>query len=73
MLKPQLNMSYLLAGAEGSVATSLTPRFNPELGILSVWSSTCSSHVWVGFLRVSQFPPTSLKHTCWTSDYIKQP
>lgn len=39
--------------------------FDPELELLPVWSFSCSSHEFTGFLWVLHFP----SHPCrWTSD-----
>lgn len=43
------------------MVTSLTDPgswFEPELGLLSVWSFACSLKVQMGFLVVLWFPPT---------------
>lgn len=35
------------------------PQVDPELGLLSLWSFTISSYVYVDFLQVRRFPYTS--------------
>lgn len=52
------------AGAACRAASSPLqgPRVNPELGLLSELSFTCSPPASVCFFRVLRFPPTSHKH-----------
>lgn len=49
-------------GGAGSVAAPQlqVPRFNPELGVLSLWIFACSLYVYVGFLQLVWFPPKKM-------------
>lgn len=55
----------------GSVATLQIPGLWFVLGVLFVHTSTCSDHVYVGFLWVLWFPPTIPKHANSWFDYAK--